>query len=328
MFITNYQSSYTGVKIIVLGAGGFLGRWVARLLSASGAQLCLVVRDAASAEAIFAQYAIEGEVHVQDLRDAAQLQQLYQRYRPTITFNLAGYGVDQSERDEALAYQINAELITTLCQAIAAVQDPQWGGQALVHVGSGLEYGPIGGNLAESSVARPNSLYGQSKLAGTLALTQCCQQQGIKGLTARVFTVYGPGEPTTRLLPSLQKTLQTGEPVAMTTGLHQRDFSYVEDVAEGLLRLGLATALPGEIVNFATGRLVTIREFALTAAQVLGIPHEKLAFGALPTRPEEMAHDPVTLQRLQALIGWTPPTTIATGVQKAMQVEQRLRRTL
>jgi nucleoside-diphosphate-sugar epimerase len=325
MFINDYQSKYAGVKVIVLGASGFLGRWVARLLCASGAQLCLVVRDAPSAQAIFAEYAIEGEVHVQDLRDAAQLQQLYQRYRPAITFNLAGYGVDQRERDETLAYQINATLITTLCQAIATVQDSQWPRQALVHVGSGLEYGPIGGTLAESSVARPNSLYGQSKLAGTLALAEHCQQQQIKGITARVFTVYGPGEPTTRLLPSLQKTLQTGEPVPMTMGLHQRDFSYVEDVAEGLLRLGLAPALPGEIINFATGRLVTIREFALTAAQVLGIPQERLAFGALPTRPEEMAHEPVTLQRLQSLIGWTPPTTIAVGVQKAMQVEQQLR---
>lgn len=327
MFIPNYQSQYTGIKVVVLGAGGFLGRWVARLLCASGAQLCLVVRDSASAQAIFAQYAIEGKVHVQDLRDGAQLQQLYQRYRPSITFNLVGYGVDQSERDETLAYQINAALLPVLCQAIATVRNPRWNGQDLVHVGSGLEYGPIGGNLAESFVARPNSLYGQSKLAGTLALAQCCQQQVIKGLTARVFTVYGPGEPTTRLLPSLQKTLQTGEPVRMTEGLHQRDFSYVEDVAEGLLRLGLASALPGEIVNFATGRLTTIREFALTAAQVLGIPQEKLAFGALPTRPEEMAHEPVTLQRLQLLIGWRPPTTIAEGVQKAMNFEQPLRLT-
>lgn len=321
---SNDQSKYAGVKVVVLGAGGFLGRWVARLLCASGAQLCLVVRDAASAQAIFAQYAIQGEVHVQDLRDTMQLQQIYQRFRPTITFNLAGYGVDQSERDETLAYQINAELILSICQAIATVRDSQWGGQDLVHVGSGLEYGPIGGNLAESSMPCPNSLYGRSKLAGTLALAQCCQQQQIKGLTARVFTVYGPGEPATRLLPSLQKTLQTGEPVLMTAGLHQRDFSYVEDVAEGLLRLGLVRAQPGEIVNFATGRLMTIREFALTAAEVLGIPHEKLAFGALPTRPEEMAHEPVSLQRLQALIGWTPPTTIAQGVQKAQRMEQQL----
>lgn len=327
MFVNDYQSKYVGIKVMVLGAAGFLGRWVARLLTASEAQLCLVVRDAPSAQAIFAQYGVQGELRVIDLRDAAQLQHLYEHYRPTITFNLAGYGVDQSERDETLAYQINAELIPSLCQAISAVRDPQWSGQDLVHVGSGLEYGPVGGNLAETSTPCPNSLYGKSKLAGTLALAERGARYRFKGITARVFTVYGPGEPTTRLLPALQKTLQTGEPVLMTEGVHQRDFSYVEDVAEGLLRLGLATALPGEIVNFATGRLVTIREFALTTAQVLGIPQEKLAFGALPTRPEEMAHEPVTLQRLQALIGWTPPTTIAAGVQKAMQVEQQLRGT-
>jgi len=101
--------------------------------------------------------------------------------------------------------------------------------------------------------------------------------------------------------------------------LHQRDFVYVEDVAEGLLRLGMTTAPLGSVVNLATGRLTTIREFAETAADVLGMDRNRLKFGALPTREEEMAHMPVSTRKLAELSGWVPQTDIASGVQKTLE---------
>jgi len=53
------------------------------------------------------------------------------------------------------------------------------------------------------------------------------------------------------------------------------------------------------------------------AAGELGIAPARLAFGALPTRPEEMAHDPVSTARLAHVTGWRPATTIAAGVRAA-----------
>ena len=93
------------------------------------------------------------------------------------------------------------------------------------------------------------------------------------------------------------------------------------DVAEGLLRLG---ARP-EIVelgalNLATGRLETVRSFAERAAAVLGIPGERMKFGALPTRPEEMNHDPVSIELLRRLVGWAPATSIEDGVRRTVEL--------
>jgi UDP-glucose 4-epimerase len=314
---------YRGIRAVVLGAAGFIGRWVARSLCEQGARLFMVVRDAERAERIFSTYDIRGEVVEFDLKRLEDLRKMIVKLRPSITFNLAGYGVDPSERDEADAFRLNADLPQTLCEAITECRDQEWMGQNLVHTGSALEYGEIGGDLAEDSQPAPATLYGKSKLAGTQAVARCCGEYGVRGVTARLFTVYGPGEHECRLAPSLMDAARTGQTIRLTDGRQRRDFIYVADVAEGLLRLGLSSAASGEIVNLATGRLTTVRQFVEQAAGILNIPDERLLFGALPTRTEEMSHSPVAIDRLKRLTGWTPPTSIPDGIRKAWAFESQ-----
>jgi dTDP-glucose 4,6-dehydratase len=316
---------YGDVPVAVLGATGFVGRWVARALCNRGALLNLIVRDAAAAESIFSSYDVHGTLFEIDLLKPGAVLALYRKIKPVVTFNLAGYGVDRSERDEQTANQINAHLVEQVCEAVSTILDPHWQGQDIIHAGSALEYGTIGGDLDEISVPHPTTLYGRSKLAGTLALAERCKAGGIKGLTARLFTVYGPGEHAGRLLPSLIETAASGADILLTAGTQKRDFTYIEDVAEGLLRLGLANTAPGAVVNLATGRLIKVREFVKTAAGILHIPDDRLRLGALPTRPEEMEHAQVTVERLRQLTGWVPGTALREGIRKTVEFERRLR---
>ncbi len=324
--VTFSPAAYAGVRALVLGAAGFIGRWVARALCQQGAGIVLAVRDLPAAERIFAHYGIIGRVVAADLADPANARELIQTIRPEIIFNLAGYGVDPTERDERLAYLVNAGLAQAICEAMAGSGDAGWPGQRVVHAGSALEYGTIGGDLAEDSVPNPTTLYGRSKLAGTQALVEAGQRFGLRGLTARLFTVYGPGEHAGRLLPSLMDTARTGKPLALTAGAQQRDFTYVEEVAEGLLRLGCLPARPGDVVNLATGCLSAVRQFVETAATVLDIPPGRLHFGAIPTRVEEMRHDPVAVSRLQELTDWVPAIRPAEGIRRTwiFETDKRL----
>jgi UDP-glucose 4-epimerase len=317
--------AYRGVTVLVLGASGFIGRWVARELCKQRAHLHLVVRDEKITRSMFAAYEIYGEVIEMDLRGPGSCVDLFAKVRPSITFNLAGYGVDPSERDAKISYQINSDLPKSICSAIAKTTDPLWAGQDLIHVGSALEYGTAPGDLSEDSIPNPTTSYGQTKLSGTRQLALCCEEKGIKGVTARLFTVFGPGEHDGRLLPSLLEAAEMRSSVSLTSGIQERDFTYVEDVAEGLLRLGLTTeAKPGEVVNLATGRLTSVRNFAEKAAGILGIPEDKLDFGAKPTRTAEMKHAPVSIERLRHLTSWVPATTVAEGIGQTMRFLQRM----
>ncbi len=315
----DYLTEYAGARVLVLGATGFIGRWVAKYLCRAGAELILPVRDRVAASSTFQAYDIYGRVCEIDLLDPSRLESLYTEFRPSITFNLAGYGVDRAEQDRKLAFRTNSELIAELCRAATGRGDEQWKLQQIVHAGSAMEYGRAGGALTEGSLAFPTTLYGESKLAGTQSLTKFCRKSGFRGITARLFAVYGPGESRERLLPTLVNN--TGDPIPLTAGMHKRDFVYVGDVAEGLLRLGVSSAVPGEVINVASGRLTSIRTFVETAADVIGIDRKLLKFRSLPTRAEEMVHEPVANQRLSDLTEWTPKVTIPEGISRTMSFQ-------
>ncbi len=317
MFLESQVSPYAGRRVLVLGAAGFIGRWVARAFSNHQAHLYLVVHDYAKALEIFERYEIKGTPIQADLANTEIVRNLIKTIRPDITFNLAGYGIDRRERNEKTAYQINAYLILTLCQALCS-SPSSWRGQTLVHAGSALEYGSIGGNLAEDSIPHPTTLYGRSKLAGTQMLLQCCQTYGVRGISARLFTVYGPGEHESRLSPTLIHSAKTTEPIHLTKGNQKRDFTYVEDVAEGLLRLGLVPTEFGQVVNLATGQLTSVQSFVETAASILKISSERLNFGVLPPLDGEMHHAPVSIVKLVQFTQWMPKTTITQGIYKTI----------
>lgn len=322
MMMTNgNHDAYAGARVLVTGAAGFIGRWTVRELVRHGAQVFPVVRNRHHARSIFEAYDIHTPPIEADLSEVKEIRQLLTTLKPQMIFNLAGYGVDRFEQDETTAYRMNAQLGFTLCQVLSSLSPSLGRGQALIHAGSALEYSPIPGELIEEMEARPTTLYGKSKLLGTKLIVQCCQAYGVRGIIARLFTVYGPGELEGRLLPTLLRAARTQDPIALTSGEQERDFTYVEDVAEGLVRLGAASSRWGEVVNLATGRLTSVRSFAETAAEVLGIAPERLQFGAHPPLAEEMHHAPAPIDRLQSLVGWVPPTTIREGIRKTLEFQ-------
>ena len=318
---SDLYSVYDGNNVIVLGASGFIGRWLARELCRNGAKVFLIIRNSLTAKKIFEQYGVDGKIIELDLaQNSSSLIDVFKEIKPAITFNLAGYGIDRTERDHDTAYKINSDLVKSVCEAVASTKNDAWLGQDIIHIGTALEYGEIGGDLAENSHTNPTTLYGQSKLAGTRLLTQCCRENKLRGMTIRLFTVYGPGEHVGRLLPSLINVAHQDHPLQLTAGLQKRDFTYIADVVEGLLRLGVAGASKADtenqnrIVNLASGRLTTVRDFVETAAKVLGINSANLQFGAIPVRSEEMAHLPVLNSRLYELTHWSPSIGISEGV--------------
>ena len=223
----HWSGVYRDLPVAVVGAAGFIGRWVARLLSFCGAAVHLTVRDAGPAAPIFREYGVSGEISEVDLLDRREIDSFLKKARPAITFNLAGYGVERAEHDAHLACRLNTELPAILAAAIAR-QCPIHRGPRLVHVGSGIEYGRSACELQETTIpTAPDTLYARTKLAGSMALQRFCVEHGFSALTVRLFTVYGPGEHAGRLLPSLLEAARRGNDFLLSVGYQQRDFAYV-----------------------------------------------------------------------------------------------------
>lgn len=315
--MSGWRRSYAGRRAVVLGASGFIGRWTARLLHDCGAHVVAVGRDGAAVEHALGGARSGIEVVVQDFV-GTDPQSWLGDLEPDVVFNLVGYGVDRTERDAALSRRLNHEFVAQLTHAVAALGNAHWPHVRLVHTGSALEYGSTGGVLREDSPTAASTEYGKTKLAGSMALVQTARATGCRALVARLFTVYGPGEHAGRLLPSVLSALGSSGPVPMSDGLQQRDFAYVEDVAEGMVRLTVSNAEPGAIVNLASGVMQTVRHFVAAAAAVCGISRDRFNFGAIPRREEEMRQTGVSVERLTSLAGWRPSEDIASGVRRTL----------
>jgi len=320
---TDVYKSYKDKNVVILGASGFIGRWLARALSKIGANIFLFVRDKHAAKRIFDQFGVSGVVFELNLVDDAEsLINIFKKISPDVVFNLAGYGVNPSQRDQNLAYTINADLVSIVCKAMATAKGDNWVGQDIVHVGSALEYGKDSSDLSESIACVPTTLYGESKLLGTKRLAMSCEQYGLKGVTVRLFSVYGPGEHNSRLLPSLLN-LAKNQSLPLTEGQQKRDFTYVEDVVEGLLRIGVINKSEAvnndRVINLATGQLNSVRSFVEIAASILTIDFKNLKFGEIPVRKEEMQHLPVTNALLKQQTGWVPSLSIAEGIGRCVK---------
>jgi UDP-glucose 4-epimerase len=307
---------YREVRVLVTGATGFVGRWVTLSLSQAGADLIAVTRDADSLEAVCSRWGFQAKAFIADLSQPGAFRKVFRETRPAVVFHLAGYGVDPSERDETTMRRLNVELAEEVADTVAAHanHDVGWRGLRLVNTGSAFEYGIISGPIHEHTKPNPNGLYGRTKLEGTRCIQEARERIGLRAGTARLTTVYGPGEHENRLLPSLLRIAELGEPLDLTGGKQERDFTFVGDVAEGLLRLGTLSDLPEGIVNLATGRLSTVRSFVESARGILGIREELLRLGSIPYRADEVWQGPLDVARLETLLHWRPPTGIREGI--------------
>jgi len=319
---------YDGVQTLVLGASGFIGRWVTWALEQRGSAVTPVARDADRAQAVLAPMGVEARVHIAGADERASLEALFERVRPAVVFNLIAYGVNPRDRDPSLAQALNDSFVGWLAEALARAPEPEspWLGNRLVHVGTQYEYGPRA-HMVEDAEATPTTLYGQTKLAGTHRLQETARRLGLPAVTARLCNVYGAGEAQTRLLPSMIRAARAQEAIQLSSGEQLRDFTYIEDIAEGLLRLGAAYPLAGDAVNLASGVSAPLRGLIMEMAHQLQIPTSHLEFGVRPDRAEEAREIRVSVERLRHLTGWVPQTPPAEGIRRSVASAQRIAKT-
>lgn len=300
---------------VVFGASGFIGGWVARELQQRGVPVTAVVRDLDRAATTFATWPQTPAYERADLEAPGDGANVIRRHRPSVVFNLAGYGVDRDETDPARARRLNHDLVRELAAACA---EPGIDA-TLVHVGSAAEYGEAVGVLREDGPARPHGTYGTTKRDGTMALVEVAHRTGARAICARLFTVFGEGEHEGRLLPLLRAAVGGCDAVPLSAGTQERDFAWVGDVAPALVDLASARWAPGTVVNLASGRSHTVRAFVLAAARALGIDEARLAFGAVASQAGDLAGFTVSVERMQSILGRVLPgdldTMLATAVR-------------
>jgi UDP-glucose 4-epimerase len=254
------------VRALVTGAAGFLGANLTRYLLIAGHDVIALAR---SREASWRLAEIGADIQTLelDLRDTAALEQTVAGTKPQWIFHLAAHGAYSWQTDLAAMIDVNIGATAALLTAARAADV-----QAFVNAGSSSEYGLKQHAPPEDERLQPNSHYAVTKAAGS-HLTALAAAQGLPAVTLRLYSIYGPWEDPGRLVPALVREATHGRLPPLVGPETARDFVYVEDCCDALLRAAQrgAPGGPGAALNLGSGRQTRLDELVELARRALGV---------------------------------------------------------
>ena len=250
-------------RVLITGAAGFVGACLTRALIDEGHDVHAFLRANSNT------WRLNGvrhqfTTHIGDLRDTTSVHSAVQESRPDIVFHTATHGAYPKEKNRDAILSTNILGIANLLNALEAHGDC-----TLINCGSSSEYGWYDRPMRENDPLYPRTDYAVGKAAATLL----CQSEAYRGrpiVTVRLFSVYGPWDDPTRLVPYLMDCCRRGESPRVGDGRQPRDFIYVDDVIDLLRIAGSEPLLSGTILNAGTGNPQTTRDMIDTIMAVCG----------------------------------------------------------
>jgi dolichol-phosphate mannosyltransferase len=254
------------VRALVTGAAGFLGANLVRHLTVAGHEVVALTRSGATAWRL---QEITTEVRVLDLdlSDTAAIGRVFDKTQPQWVFHLAAHGAYSWQTDLEQMIAVNVSATAALLAAAHAT-----GVQAFVNAGSSSEYGLKTHAPREDERLEPNSHYAVTKAAGC-HLTALAAVEGLPAVTLRLYSIYGPWEDPGRLVPALVREATRGRLPSLVDPQTARDFVYVDDCCEALLRAAQrgAPGGPGAALNIGSGAQTRLEELVEVARGALGV---------------------------------------------------------
>ncbi len=327
------------MRFLVTGAAGFIGYHTAKALLDRGDEVIGLDNlnsyyDVKLKEARLRR--LEGrngfKFHKLDLADRSGVESLFVEERPARVIHLAAQAGVRYSLENPHAY-IDSNIVGTL-HILEGCRHT--GVEHLVLASSSSVYGA---NTAmpfnvHQNVDHPLSLYGASKKANELMAHTYAHLYRLPVTALRFFTVYGPwGRPDMALFLFTRKIL-SGEPIdVFNNGNHARDFTYIDDIVEGVLRSAdkvaepngswsgdqpdpATSAAPYRVYNIGNNNPVELMQFIACIEKAVGREAKK---NFLPIQPGDVPKTYANVDALVDDVGFKPSTPIEVGIPRFVE---------
>ncbi len=327
------------MRFLVTGAAGFIGYHTAKALLDRGDEVIGLDNlnsyyDVKLKEARLRR--LEGrngfKFHKLDLADRSGVESLFAEERPARVIHLAAQAGVRYSLENPHAY-IDSNIVGTL-HILEGCRHT--GVEHLVLASSSSVYGA---NTAmpfnvHQNVDHPLSLYGASKKANELMAHTYAHLYRLPVTALRFFTVYGPwGRPDMALFLFTRKIL-SGEPIdVFNNGNHARDFTYIDDIVEGVLRSAdkvaepdgswsgdhpdpATSAAPYRVYNIGNNNPVELMQFIACIEKAVGREAKK---NFLPIQPGDVPKTYANVDALVDDVGFKPSTPIEVGIPRFVE---------
>ena len=317
--------TWTGTKVVVTGAGGFIGSHLAERLLELGAELTAFVRYNSRNHHGFLELlgprkkdlrVISGDVRdLEAVRAAAE--------GAEVIFHLAALpGIPYSYLHPREVFEVNA---TGTLNVLTAARDAACARIVITstsEVYGTAQYVPID----EGHPRQPQSPYAASKVAADAVALSFHAAFGLPVAVVRPFNTYGPRQSDRAIIPTIIGQALTRDEILLGNLSPTRDFTFVSDTVEGLLQVGACPAAAGQEVNLGSGQEVSVADLAQQIAAVVG---RRVSVRQDPARLRPASSEVARLladnSKVRRLTGWTPRVSLAEGLRRTVEwVKERL----
>ncbi|MGE3277221.1 MAG: SDR family oxidoreductase [Vicinamibacterales bacterium] len=225
--------------------------------------------------------------------------------------------VPRSVEDPVTSNRAN---IDATLNVLVAARDA--GARRVVFAGSSSEYGdtPVLPKH-EAMPTNPLSPYALQKVVGEQYLLQFTRHYGLETVSIRYFNVFGPrqdpGSPYSGVISLFIKALADGAtPRIHGDGSQTRDFTYVANVVDGVLRAAETPGVSGEAINVATGGRISLNDLLTTLKGIFGSDVAPV-YG--PSRAGDVHDSQADISKAERLLGYRPTVTFEEGLRRTVE---------
>lgn len=314
----DYLQAYDGQTVLVTGGAGAIGSNLSRVLAEAGARV--IVLDNLSSSECWNVPSLPDILFVEgDIRDEVKLKRVFFE-RPRIVFHLAAFFANQNSVDHPETdLEVNGMGTLRLLEYGVLT-----GTDRFVYASSGCSiYGsaaplPLREEFMSLHLSTP---YQITKMLGELYCNFFYNHYDLKVVKPRFFNSFGPGEipgQYRNVIPNFIYWAMKGLPLSITgTGEETRDFTYVGDVVDGLLRAGVMEAAVGQEFNLASGRETQIIDLAHLINEVTG--NSSGVRFTQRRKWDTKSRLLASVDRAHQVIGYEPRTSLEQGLQRTVE---------
>ena len=300
---------------LVTGGAGFIGSHLAHALLERGEWVRVADDLSTGKPANLAALGGRAEVLTGDLADSAFAREAVAGI-DIVLHQAAIPSVPRSVADPLTSHRANVDATVAVLVAAkdAAVR-------RVVYAASSSAYGdtPV---LPKREDMPPNPLspYALQKLIGEQYLQMFTRLYGLETVSIRYFNVFGPRQdpssPYSGVIALFATRLLAGQPPIITgDGEQTRDFTYIDNVVDGVLRAAMAPGVSGRVINVATGRQISINQLAQTLQQLLG---SDVAAVHTEARTGDVRDSLADIALARHLLGYQPHVSFEEGLRRTV----------
>ena len=307
----NFKEFYHGKRVLVTGADGFMGSHLTERLVSYDAHISVFVHNKELKNLSHIKNKLK-EILVGDIADK-NTTNLMIKNNPQIIFHLAADEyVRGSIENPVKVNQTNLNGTLNVLEAARALNNLE----RLVFTSSCVVYGTNLNPMKETDAFNPNTPYAASKAAADVFCNSYAKTYNLPIAIIRPFNTYGPRKTRDVIPLFIGWALQNKDIKLEGGGKSTRDFTYVQDMIDAFLIMGMDKKAIGEAVNFGTEKDISIKELA---EKIIKYSNSNSRMIDKPERPGQDPRSCCDASKAKRLFGWQPKISSEEGLKLSVQ---------